>query len=236
VVQRIAAAVVLMAVLLVVLAAAVWIRAGTGPPVLYRSRRLGRHRRVFIMFKLRTMHVRRDGEAWPRTSMAQDQRLIQGGRWLRRYKIDELPQLWNIVRGEMAFVGQCMYHCSAHTTKPSRIRILRRAELETLLDQYPVITRRLLNLVSERFVRVLLDLEATSFRQLLPRIATLLLEYANGEDVEDLSHQEIAERLHVYRESVTAALGELRRAGIIDVARKRIRVLDRLRLERASRE
>jgi len=138
--------------------------------------------------------------------------------------------------GEMAFVGQCMYHCSAHTTKPSRIRILRRAELETLLDQYPVITRRLLNLVSERFVRVLLDLEATSFRQLLPRIATLLLEYANGEDVEDLSHQEIAERLHVYRESVTAALGELRRAGIIDVARKRIRVLDRLRLERASRE
>lgn len=105
VVQRIAAAVVLMAVLPVVLAAAVWIRAGTGPPALYRSCRLGRHRRVFIMFKLRTMHVRRDGEAWPRTSMAQDQRLIQGGRWLRRYKIDELPQLWNIVRGEMAFVG-----------------------------------------------------------------------------------------------------------------------------------
>ena len=138
--------------------------------------------------------------------------------------------------GEMAFVGQCMYHCSAQTTEPSRIRIIDRAELETLLDQYPVITRRLLDLVSERFVRVLLDLEATSFRQLLPRIASLLLERAQGECIEDLTHKEIAQRLRVYRESVTTALGELRRAGIIAVDRKRIRVLNRLRLERASRE
>jgi CRP/FNR family transcriptional regulator, cyclic AMP receptor protein len=138
--------------------------------------------------------------------------------------------------GEMAFVGQCMYHCSAQTTEPSRIRIIGRAGLETLLEQYPIITRRLLDLVSERFVRVLLDLEATSFRQLLPRIAGLLLERAQGECIEDLTHKEIAQHLRVYRESVTTALGELRKAGIIAVDRKRIRVLNRLRLERASRE
>ena len=123
--------------------------------------------------------------------------------------------------GEMAFVGQCLYHCSAQTTEPSRIRVIERVQLERLLEQYPIITRRLLDLVSERFVRVLLDLEATSFRHLIPRIASLLL---------------VAQHLHVYRESVTAALGELRKAGIIAVDRKRIRVLDRLRLERASRE
>jgi CRP/FNR family transcriptional regulator, cyclic AMP receptor protein len=138
--------------------------------------------------------------------------------------------------GEMAFVGQCMYHCSAQTTVASRIRIIGRAELDQVLDQYPVITRRLLDLVGERFLRVLLDLEATSFRHLLPRIASLLLERAQGESVEDLTHKEIAQTLRVYRESVTAALGELRRAGIIAVDRKRIRVLDRSRLERASRE
>lgn len=138
--------------------------------------------------------------------------------------------------GEMAFVGQCMYHCSAQTTQNSSIRIISRAELELLLDQYPIVTRRLLELVSERFVRVLLDLEATSFRHLLPRIASLILERANEDCVEHLTHQEIAGKLRVYRESVTTALGELRRAGIIAVDRKRIRVLDRVRLERASRE
>ena len=138
--------------------------------------------------------------------------------------------------GEMAFVGQCMYHCSAQTTEDSSIRIIGRAELESLLEQYPIVTRRLLELVSERFVRVLRDLEATSFRHLLPRIAGLILERASGDCVEDLTHKEIAGQLRVYRESVTTAIGELRKAGIIAVDRKRIRVLDRVRLERASRE
>jgi CRP/FNR family transcriptional regulator len=138
--------------------------------------------------------------------------------------------------GEMAFVGQCMYHCSAQTTENSSIRIISRAELESLLEQYPIVTRRLLELVSERFVRVLLDLEATSFRHLLPRVASLILERANGDCVEHLTHKEIAGQLRVYRESVTTALGELRKAGIIAVNRKRILVLDHVRLERASRE
>lgn len=138
--------------------------------------------------------------------------------------------------GEMGCVGQCMYHCSARTTEPSRIRIIDRVELEAVLQQYPVVTRRLLDLVSERFVRVLLDLEATSFRNLIPRIASLLLDRALEECVEDLTHREIAEHLRVYRESVTAALGEVRKAGIIAVDRKRICILNRLRLERATRE
>jgi CRP-like cAMP-binding protein len=138
--------------------------------------------------------------------------------------------------GEMAFVGQCMYHCSAQTTEASRIRIIERAELEKLLAEHAILTRRLLDLVSQRFVRVLVDLEATSFRHLLPRVAALLLERAQGDAIENLTHQEMAEQLHVYRESVTTALGELRKAGIIAVNRKRIRLLNRTRLERAARE
>jgi len=140
------------------------------------------------------------------------------------------------VFGEMGCVGQSLYHCLAQTTETSRIRIIRRTELEALLDQYPIVTRRLLALVSDRFVRVLLDLEATSFRSLIPRIASLILDRAQGDWVEVLTHQEIAQHLRVYRESVTTALGELRKAGIITVNRKRIRVLNRLRLERAARE
>jgi len=138
--------------------------------------------------------------------------------------------------GEMGCVGQCMYHCSAQATELSRIRTISRTDLEALLELYPQMTRRLLDLVSERFVHVLLDLEATSFRHLIPRLAKVLLESAEDEYVRDMTHKEIAEHLHVYRESATTALGELRKAGIIGIERKRIRIIDRVRLERAARE
>jgi len=140
------------------------------------------------------------------------------------------------VFGEMGCVGQRMYHCFAQTTEPSRIRTLSRTQLEALLQQFPSITRRLLDLVSERFVHVLMDLEDTSFRHLIPRLAKLLLESAEGDSIRGITHREIAQHLRVYRESATAALGELRKAGIIAVDRKQIRILDRARLERATRE
>jgi DNA-binding transcriptional regulator LsrR (DeoR family) len=64
----------------------------------------------------------------------------------------------------------------------------------------------------------------------------LLLQKAEGDCVQGITHKEIAEHLRVYRESVIAALGELRKAGIIAVERKQIRILHRARLERAARE
>ncbi|MGA2419729.1 MAG: Crp/Fnr family transcriptional regulator [Candidatus Acidiferrum sp.] len=138
--------------------------------------------------------------------------------------------------GEMGCVGQRMYHCFAQTTEPSRIRTLSRTQVEALLEQFPSITRRLLDLVSERFVRVLMDLDDTSFRHLIPRLAKLLIENAENDCVRGITHREIAEQLRVYRESATAALGELRKAGIIAVERKQIRIIERARLERAARE
>lgn len=140
------------------------------------------------------------------------------------------------VFGEMGCVGQCMYHCAAETTEPSRIRMISRGQLESLLEKYPVMARRMLDLVSERFVHVLMDLEATSFRQLIPRMASVLLERAEGDCVRNVTHKELAQLLRVYRESATNALGELRKAGIIAVQRKEIRILQRGRLERAARE
>ncbi len=138
--------------------------------------------------------------------------------------------------GEMGCIGQGMYHCSAQTIEPSRIRTVSRAHLEALLEQYPVVARRLLELVSQRFVHVLHDLEATAFHHLIPRMASLLLRSAEGDTVRGWTHKELAQQLRVYRESATAALGEMRRAGIISVHRKHIRILERSRLERAARE
>jgi len=138
--------------------------------------------------------------------------------------------------GEIGCIGECIYHCSALATEPSRVRVVAQKEFEALLEEYPQVTRRLLDLVSRRFVHVLLDLEGMSFRPLLPRLAALLLEKADGDSVRNMTHKELAEHLRVYRESATTALGELRKAGIIAIERRQIRILDRFRLERASRE
>ena len=138
--------------------------------------------------------------------------------------------------GEMGCIGARMYHCTAQAIRPSRIRTISREDLDVLLKRFPSVTRRLLDLVGQRFFHVLMDLEATSFRGLIARIANLLLERAVGDCVQNMTHKDIADRLHVYRESATEALGELRRAGIIAVERKQIRIIHRSRLERASRE
>jgi lipopolysaccharide/colanic/teichoic acid biosynthesis glycosyltransferase len=84
--------------------AAVGIRLSSPGPVLYRAERVGRDRRPFIMFKLRTMHLRRRADS-SRITGADDPRVFPFGAWLRAVKLDELPQLWNVLRGEMSLVG-----------------------------------------------------------------------------------------------------------------------------------
>jgi lipopolysaccharide/colanic/teichoic acid biosynthesis glycosyltransferase len=71
-------------------------------PVLYRARRVGHHGREFDMFKFRKM---RRNAAGPRLTLADDARFSGVGRMLARTKLDELPQLVNVLRGEMAVVG-----------------------------------------------------------------------------------------------------------------------------------
>jgi lipopolysaccharide/colanic/teichoic acid biosynthesis glycosyltransferase len=71
-------------------------------PALYRQVRIGREGRPFVIYKLRTMSVSAGGAE---VTAVADARITPVGRVLRKLKIDELPQLWNVVRGEMAFVG-----------------------------------------------------------------------------------------------------------------------------------
>ena len=86
----------------VVVALYVRVRAGRG--VLYRQERVGRQARTFVMVKFRTMAP--DAErSEPELVVPGDPRVIEGMAWLRRARLDELPQLWNVVTGKMSLVG-----------------------------------------------------------------------------------------------------------------------------------
>ena len=101
--QRVIAVVGLVVTSPLMAVAAVLIRLTSPGPIVYRSARMGRGRVPFTMFKLRTMQVDA-GHLGPLTAGA-DPRISWVGRGLRRLKLDEVPQLVNVVRGEMAFVG-----------------------------------------------------------------------------------------------------------------------------------
>ena len=84
----------------------IWAEEGMRAPLLYRQRRVGRGGRVFELMKFRSMHVdaeKSSGPLW--ASREGDERVTRTGRIIRRFRIDELPQLINVLRGEMSVVG-----------------------------------------------------------------------------------------------------------------------------------
>lgn len=116
VLDRVTAAIVLVVLspLMAVLALAV--RLSSPGPVLYRQRRVGRDGREFDLQKFRTMRDTADAHVEPGSNVvvamlrqeslhAADDRRTRLGRWMRRYSVDELPQLLNVIRGEMSLVG-----------------------------------------------------------------------------------------------------------------------------------
>jgi lipopolysaccharide/colanic/teichoic acid biosynthesis glycosyltransferase len=94
-----------MLALPVMAVAGIAIKLGDGGPVLYRQRRLGERGEAFEILKLRTMKTDAEGDGRPRWASPADDRVTPVGRVLRRGHLDELPQLWNVLRGEMTLVG-----------------------------------------------------------------------------------------------------------------------------------
>jgi lipopolysaccharide/colanic/teichoic acid biosynthesis glycosyltransferase len=101
--DRMAAAIILLALSPVMLVIVLLVRLDSPGPALFRQRRAGRNREEFILFKFRSMRV--EGSDGPAITVSGDGRVTAVGAFLRRYKLDELPQFWNVLKGNMSLVG-----------------------------------------------------------------------------------------------------------------------------------
>ena len=134
--------------------------------------------------------------------------------------------------GEMGLLGQGMYGCYAEATEDSLICVLSRADLQALIRRNPEVGLRLLAELGARLQQREEELEALAFRGLPARLATLLLREADiYGTIDGYTHQELAERLGTYRETVSQLLGRFRGEGLVAVEPRRIRLLDRAGLE-----
>ena len=128
----IAGLVLLLFALPVMLVAAAAIRLESRGPVIYRQARVGQGGEQFTVFKFRSMRTDAEKAGEARWAVARDPRVTRVGRLIRKVRIDELPQLFNVLRGEMSFVGprperpefvallteQVPYYAARHTVKP----------------------------------------------------------------------------------------------------------------------
>lgn len=112
----------------VVLACAAWIKACDRGPVIHKQWRVGHNGKLFRLYKLRTMRLNAEAPGVARFATAGDPRVLPLCGWMRKSHVDELPQLWNILRGEMSLVGP----------RPERPEMI-----EELRPDVPQIDRRL---------------------------------------------------------------------------------------------
>ena len=96
-------ALILLAPVLAIVSVA--IRLDSPGPILYRQLRVGARARVYTLLKFRSMRVDAESDGTAKWAEEDDPRITRVGRFLRKYRLDELPQLFNVIRGEMSLVG-----------------------------------------------------------------------------------------------------------------------------------
>jgi lipopolysaccharide/colanic/teichoic acid biosynthesis glycosyltransferase len=159
---------VLLAPLLLFIAA--WIKVSSPGPVLFRQERVGRYGRNFYLHKFRTMKV--DAERGSQITVAGDPRITRAGAVLRKYKLDELPQLYDVLKGDMSLVGP-------RPEVPKYVALYPAAAREVVLSVRPGITDHAAIEFAEEseLLAQSADPHATYVHELIPRKLQLYQSY-----------------------------------------------------------
>jgi CRP/FNR family cyclic AMP-dependent transcriptional regulator len=139
--------------------------------------------------------------------------------------------------GEMALIGQGMHNTFAEAIEDCVLLVMSRGDVERLLVTKPKVALRLFEVLSSRLRDTESRLEEIAFKGIPARLASLLLHLAGeqgGETISGMTHQDLGERIGTYRETTTQTLNSFKAAGLIDIGRKRIEILDREGLERIA--
>jgi CRP/FNR family cyclic AMP-dependent transcriptional regulator len=136
--------------------------------------------------------------------------------------------------GEMALLGQQMHNTFAEALDDCSILVMSRTDLERLILSKPILGQRMLEITGRRLSDAEARLEDMAFKGIPARLASLLLRLAvehAANDIFGLTHQDLAETIGTYRETATQVLNDMKAAGLIEIGRKRITILDTKRLQ-----
>jgi lipopolysaccharide/colanic/teichoic acid biosynthesis glycosyltransferase len=165
------AAIALAVLLVPMILLAIWIRLDSAGPVLFRQRRVGLRGREFEILKFRTMRAAA-GTSGSLITVGADARITRAGRFLRRFKLDELPQFLNVFRGDMSVVGP-------RPEVPRYVALYPSAVRDAVLSVRPGITD--LASIAYRSESELLarstDPEKTYIEEIMPAKLELCLQY-----------------------------------------------------------
>ncbi|MGE0706303.1 MAG: Crp/Fnr family transcriptional regulator, partial [Vicinamibacterales bacterium] len=141
------------------------------------------------------------------------------------------------VFGDMPLAGQQMYGAYAEALTDCTICVLGRADLENLIEAKPMVAIRLLETIGQRLVEAEGVIEDFAFKGVPARLATLLVRLSGTDGTDEVrghSHQDLAEMIGSYRETVTVTLDDFKRRGFVSVSRRHVSILDRRGLERIA--
>jgi lipopolysaccharide/colanic/teichoic acid biosynthesis glycosyltransferase len=154
----------------------IWIWIDAGLPVFFSQERVGKNEVNFRLHKFRTMK-RASEKAGQLTVGSRDSRITKSGYYLRKYKMDELPQLWNVIKGDMSLVGprpEVPKYVSMYTEQQKKV-----------LSVKPGITDHasLLYFSESELLAASNNPEETYIREVMPKKLQLNLEYINNQTI-----------------------------------------------------
>ena len=142
------------------------------------------------------------------------------------------------VFGEISLVAQGMHDTFAEAAEDCTLCVMSRSDVEHLLLSKPRVALRFMEMIAARLKDVETRMETVAFKSVPTRIATFLLQLAGEETgkIEGVSHQDLADMVGTYRETVTRILNEFRGEGYIELGRLNVAILDRDALQAIAEE